>query len=208
MFNNTVNAAKMNAVDNTKRFQGVISRGVKSAYFSYLFPVQFCFSTFLSFERMFGKIVVSLGGHIAHVFKPIAKFKMVWIDAERTSSTGAAMENHHAVWNRADKKNPRSAMGVNLAINPLSALNHAVSFWPFITARSGAPIPNPMIVSDFNFLDKPLGKGNGKSLRFEVNGVNVWLHNVKFRLALCRALGYANNARASLFSPISAIIAT
>lgn len=189
---------------------------ILSRKFSLLASVSFPFGTdfigklLIHFYSIFigscAKGVGSLFDAVSTIFFFISESQMFRIITCAIVAAWALVKHAHAFWNWAFEKYISHSVRAG-DLTCITSSNSSV-YCAISSMNRACPNPTSSNFTDSYFGKKPVVNRGRKFLRLKINRVKVWLHNVKFRLALCRALGYANNARASLFSPISAIIAT
>ena len=140
-------------------------------------------------------VKVTVSGAVKHIVGLGASFKMEWIAAR--SIVLALMKHAHAFRHiRASGNYPRHPMGKHSPepATPSSERCGAVSVGVSI------PIPIPALskISRSNVRPKSYNEGVGEKLINYFLGYSLYSHSV-MSLIVCRALGYASNARAFTF---------
>lgn len=163
----------------------------QGAHFSMFTRISF--SDLFSLPRMktlwLNKSLFDLLLSVSTVIFGVAKIKMFGIDAKTDVATGTLVQNPHSFWNWPNIENPRSDVGVNLTRECPLVVSNASPKSSMVHGGAAKAVPNPMGWSDENTFPESLRKSFGKSLLGEIIRGNVLLHNVNFRLALCRVLG-------------------
>lgn len=154
---------------------------------------------------VYAKGICSLVNAVLSIFSFVSKFQVVWTNARPIMFSGTFMKHKHSLWNRPFIKNVTD--NVSSGDWGFQASGNATAHLAVSVMQTSSPNPASGFWVNSNLFKESLKCGFGKFLRSEINGVSIWLHNVS-QLALCRALGYASNARAISFSHFAGLNAT
>lgn len=154
----------------------------RRSYFSHVCPSKFTIPSIFSRRRLF------FNPSVQTVFDVGSKVKVSWIDAKLIIRLRTIMKDVLSFRDWSTMKNPRCNMTPNSPTR-MSLARHAS-----IPSRITTCCPQPTDIGLFYFLQKSCLKRFGKTLRCQVLGCNIWLHN-QF-VWLCHALGCFSTAKA------------
>ncbi len=191
VLNNQEHQARINVEHFCNPIAAKLSGDIKCSDFSDLWPRQFGKIILFSCANWWGNRHAFIS-RILIIIVPRSKEQVVRVNTCPVVTSGAVVAHTHSFWNRTPKQNPRCAVGKDSASVFTANANASIAV---NQGRYPNPAPNGA-TGEINLSHEPFGKGQGKTLRSEIIGISIWLHN-QF-VWLCHALGCSFTARAFL----------